>query len=174
MNFGRGCRSPWPWLLVSILFASGCATHYASTLHFRARFETDNYAIAIEEFRKDVGQYPEQARGLKALLEGSEIAAWKGPYLSRIDRDPWGRPFGYRIPSTGGDRPFDVYSLGRNGFDEQCLGDDICNGRDPSWFEYEFERVWPNYLATVAGLLVTSYAAVRLLRRRSTTNSRDA
>src|SRR5882672_7782947 len=108
MNFGRGCRSPWPWLLVSILFASGCAPHYASTLHFRARFETDNFATAIEEFRKDVGQYPEQARGLKALLEGSEIAAWKGPYLSRIDRDPWGRPFGYRIPSTAGDRPFDV------------------------------------------------------------------
>jgi general secretion pathway protein G len=60
--------------------------------------------------------YPNEAQGLKALVERPEGApAWDGPYLNRADGiiDPWGRPYLYKQPGVHG--KFDISSLGADG-----------------------------------------------------------
>ena len=51
-------------------------------------------------FRLDVGQYPNTAQGLQALVEEQGIQNWSGPYLDKINvpKDSWGRNFQYRSP----------------------------------------------------------------------------
>ena len=49
-----------------------------------------------------------------------DIENWNGPYLQKRDalNDPWGEPYGYRIPGEQND--FDIFTLGA---DKQEGGD---------------------------------------------------
>lgn len=71
---------------------------------------------ALDLFLLDVGRYPTEDEGLKALLAAPAGAAgWAGPYLDEdtLPADPWGREYLY---SAGGDGlRVRVYSLGRDG-----------------------------------------------------------
>lgn len=86
-----------------------------------ARSETANTQInnlisAVELYALDVGDYPPQDPGLKALTEAPpQVSPWNGPYLKKSGGllDPWGRPYLYRFPGQHG--AFDIYSLGRDG-----------------------------------------------------------
>lgn len=66
-----------------------------------------------ELFKLDVGRFPSDQEGLKALIEKPSTApGWNGPYLKehRIPLDPWGNAYHYQFPdSNGGVR---IYSLG--------------------------------------------------------------
>lgn len=71
----------------------------------------------LEMFRLHAFRYPSTDEGLDALVTppGDADAAdrWKGPYLDKVPKDPWGRPYLYLSPGSRAD--VDVYSLGADG-----------------------------------------------------------
>jgi len=80
-----------------------------------ARAQIDAFDKALQAYRIDMGRFPSQAEGLRALVvaPGSE-PRWRGPYLKdNVPIDPWGTPYQYRYPSTRG-KDYDVLSLGRD------------------------------------------------------------
>jgi general secretion pathway protein G len=80
-----------------------------------ANLQLETLSSAVEMFRADVGRYPTQQEGLKALLtEPADVEGWSGPYTKNAKalNDPWGEPIRYeadpetqyRVVSLGGDR----------------------------------------------------------------------
>lgn len=86
----------------------------------KARTETAKAQIAaistaLELYALDNGGFPPPQTGLPALITAPQGAVnWRGPYLKRAEGliDPWGRPYGYRMPGRGGNP--DVFTLGRD------------------------------------------------------------
>lgn len=72
-------------------------------------------ATALDLFHLDVGRYPTEEEGLKALRDKPQnLPSWAGPYLDKpVPKDPWGREYGYKSPGEHG--PYDLYSLGADG-----------------------------------------------------------
>ena len=82
-----------------------------------AKIQLDNLATALDLYRLDVGRYPNQEQGLRALVAPpSGVAGWHGPYLkgNEVPLDPWNRDYGYEIPGEH-NGPFDLWSLGGGG-----------------------------------------------------------
>jgi len=80
-----------------------------------ARAQIDAIDKALQGFRIDMGRYPSESEGLRALVTspGSD-PRWRGPYLKdQVPLDPWGTAYQYRYPSTRG-KDFDVISLGKD------------------------------------------------------------
>ncbi|MDX2156893.1 MAG: type II secretion system major pseudopilin GspG [Hyphomicrobiaceae bacterium] len=80
-----------------------------------ARIQVSAIVTAMELYALDHGTYPTQQEGLNALVrQPAGSTRWRGPYLKKAEGmvDPWGRPYGYRVP--GRQKPFEVYSLGRD------------------------------------------------------------
>jgi general secretion pathway protein G len=81
-----------------------------------ARTDVGNLMQALKLYRLDNQRYPSTEQGLQALV--SRPAAeplppnWK-PYLEKLPRDPWGRPYQYLNPGAHGE--VDVLSLGADG-----------------------------------------------------------
>ncbi len=86
-----------------------------------AKAQIESLGKALDAFRIDTGSYPNTEQGLAALMvRPNESAKWNGPYLQKaLPPDPWGRPYIYRSPGTGGD--FDLLSYGKDG---QAGGED--------------------------------------------------
>lgn len=80
-----------------------------------AKAQIDALAKAVAAYRIDMGRYPSNEQGLRALVDSSTDARWRGPYMSgnSIPADPWGTPYQYRSPGSGG-RDFDIVSFGRD------------------------------------------------------------
>lgn len=83
-----------------------------------ARAQIDALSKAVDAYRIDMGRYPANDVGLRALVQPANDARWRGPYLngainSEIPPDPWGLPYQYRSPGAQG-RDFDIVSLGRD------------------------------------------------------------
>jgi len=86
-----------------------------------AKVQLHNVATALDLYRLDVGSYPSESEGLRALLEKPGSAEhWSGPYLQKADGilDPWGQPFIYKQPGQHGE--YDMLSYGA---DKQPGGD---------------------------------------------------
>lgn len=80
-----------------------------------ARIQLSAITTALELYALDNGSYPPQQTGLVALVTAPPgMQRWRGPYLKKADglRDPWGRPYGYRIP--GRQSAFEIFTLGRD------------------------------------------------------------
>lgn len=84
-----------------------------------AHAQIDALEKALDIYRLDLGYYPSQELGLKALVEAPENnPKWHGPYLEKsIPLDPWGQPYVYRIPGEEGE--YDLFSYGK---DQQAGG----------------------------------------------------
>jgi general secretion pathway protein G len=96
----------------------------ARTAAAKADIES-NIALALDMFEMDNGYYPTTSEGLAALRSNpSSLANWKGPYLKKEPKDPWGRPYVYKCPGTH-NTDYDLYSPGPNGTDGDS--DDIGN-----------------------------------------------
>ena len=70
---------------------------------------------ALQTYRLDVGQYPNTAQGLAALMAPPPEVAdyWDGPYLEEeLPMDPWRTPYVYQFPANNL-QGFALYSLGR-------------------------------------------------------------
>jgi general secretion pathway protein G len=79
-----------------------------------ARAQIDAFDKALTAFRIDMGRFPTDSEGLRALVEApaSEAARWRGPYLKDgVPFDPWGSSYQYRARSSRG-KDFDLTSLG--------------------------------------------------------------
>ena len=81
-----------------------------------AKAQIANFDKALESFRIDMGRYPTESEGLKALVTSpGGDPRWRGPYMKDdIPNDPWGRPYIYKYPGEHGDEP-DVISYGADG-----------------------------------------------------------
>ena len=80
-----------------------------------AKAQLDALEKALDQYRLDVGRYPDQELGLKALVtKPANEAKWSGPYLRKdIPLDPWGRAYVYKFPGEKGD--YDLFSYGKDG-----------------------------------------------------------
>jgi len=78
------------------------------THHIFCAIQVQRLAEALERYRADCGRYPNVSVGLRGLVEEDTVAGWRGPYIKKVPRDPWGRPFLY-LPSG------DVLSYGADG-----------------------------------------------------------
>ena len=82
-----------------------------------ARLQMENLATALDLYRRDVGGYPSQEEGLRALVaEPAGTARWNGPYLKdrAVPLDPWDRAYIYAMPGVH-DGSYDLSSLGQDG-----------------------------------------------------------
>ncbi|RMT83958.1 type II secretion system major pseudopilin GspG [Pseudomonas viridiflava] len=94
-----------------------------------ARQDIGGLMQALKLYRLDHGSYPNQAQGLKVLVErpaNVNKSNWRS-YLERLPNDPWGRPYNYLNPGVNGE--VDVFSLGADG---QPDGDGV-NADIGSW-----------------------------------------
>lgn len=84
-----------------------------------------NISVALDLFELDNGRYPATEEGLSSLrTKPSSDINWKGPYLKREPRDPWGNPYVYRSPGEY-NPDYDLYSYGPDG--KEGGGDDVSN-----------------------------------------------
>ena len=80
-----------------------------------AQLQVNQLVGAVEMYFLDVGKYPPQEMGLRALMEAPPgEQRWGGPYMKKADalKDPWGKSYEYRSPGQKGS--FDIFSLGRD------------------------------------------------------------
>ena len=72
---------------------------------------------ALELYRLDVFDYPEQEAGLEALVaapSGVDAARYQpGGYIKSLPTDPWGNPYVYNYPGEFG--VYDILSYGSDG-----------------------------------------------------------
>ena len=83
-----------------------------------AKIQIQTIASGLDLFLLDVGRYPTEQEGLKALVEQPpSLDRWAGPYVSQpsILNDPWGRPYVYRTPSRQRGAAYDLFTLGPDG-----------------------------------------------------------
>ncbi len=80
-----------------------------------AKAQIDALEKALDQYRLDIGRYPDSELGLNALVtKPANEPKWAGPYLRKdVPLDPWGKPYVYRIP--GEKHEFDLVSFGKDG-----------------------------------------------------------
>ena len=80
-----------------------------------ARAQLDALEKALDQYRLDIGRYPDSELGLNALVtKPANEPKWAGPYLRKgIPLDPWGKAYVYKIPGEKGE--FDLLSYGKDG-----------------------------------------------------------
>ena len=81
-----------------------------------ARTDVGNLMQALKLYRLDNQRFPSAEQGLQALVTRPTVEPvplnWK-PYIEKLPRDPWGRPYQYMNPGLQGE--VDVLSLGADG-----------------------------------------------------------
>ncbi|MBM3246460.1 MAG: type II secretion system protein GspG [Candidatus Omnitrophica bacterium] len=84
-----------------------------------------NIALALDMFEMHVGRYPTTEEGLAALRANpGSLTGWKGPYIKKEPKDPWGRNYVYKFPGAH-NNDYDLYSAGPNGVEGD--NDDVVN-----------------------------------------------
>ena len=80
-----------------------------------ANIQMEGFKSALELYFLDVGNYPTEQQGLKALVANPGVVGWNGPYLrdGQVPKDPWAHDYLYRSPADGA--AFRIVSLGRDG-----------------------------------------------------------
>ncbi len=68
-----------------------------------AGLQLDTTTTSLEMFKDDIGRYPTQSEGLKALVSDPGTEGWLGPYLKsdKALNDPWGHPIVYTATTDG-------------------------------------------------------------------------
>lgn len=80
-----------------------------------------NISLALDMFEMDIGYYPDKLQDLRSNPGLGD--KWRGPYLKRDPKDPWGKEYTYEKSSSEGKD----YKLCSKGADEGKTEDDICN-----------------------------------------------
>lgn len=107
-------------LLIYTVISSNYREHLNESRISNATATTANIAAAISQYRFEIGEYPEKLndltkRGVKTA--DGEDATNFGPWIAKIDKDPWDRDYVYESFAKYGseDDTFIVYSKGLNG-----------------------------------------------------------
>jgi general secretion pathway protein G len=86
-------------------------------LRQKAQGDIKQFELALEQYRLDMFDYPEQSVGLQALTtrpSGADEARYRpGGYIKVLEKDPWGNEYGYRYPGEYG--VVDIFSYGSDG-----------------------------------------------------------
>lgn len=78
----------------------------------QAERELQVLSIALDRFNRDIGRYPTDEEGLKALVQNPGATNWQGHYISLLQPDPWDVPYQYTatnppvVHSAGPDQIF--------------------------------------------------------------------
>jgi general secretion pathway protein G len=77
-----------------------------------ARAQIELFGAALDQYRLDVGRYPDASQGLDGLNRNQNVPGWNGPYLKKgVPKDPWGNPYKYRCcPGQHGE--YDLWTEG--------------------------------------------------------------
>ena len=80
-----------------------------------ARAQIELLGAALDQYRLDIGSYPNSGQGLDALQRNPNVNNWNGPYLKKaVPKDPWGNGYKYRCcPGQNGE--YDLWSEGADG-----------------------------------------------------------
>ena len=80
-----------------------------------ARAQIELLGAGLDQYRLDVGSYPNSGQGLDALVKNPSAPNWNGPYLKKgLPKDPWNSAYKYRCcPGQHGE--YDLWSEGADG-----------------------------------------------------------
>jgi general secretion pathway protein G len=80
-----------------------------------ARAQIELLGAALDQYRLDVGGYPNSGQGIESLQRNPNVPNWNGPYLKKaVPKDPWGNAYKYRCcPGQNGE--YDLWSEGSDG-----------------------------------------------------------
>ena len=135
-----------------ILALLSLQVHATSYRHTAAQAYARNYVQATELLIRDIGSVPQQEEWPAILIEQPKsYSGWNGPYIRQASADPWSNEFKIRIADG---QFIGVYSIGKNGLDENGVGDDVT-----SWKGYDKNIYHPNRLrklVTFSLLLISS------------------
>lgn len=84
----------------------------------KAKSDIAKLENVLEVFRVDMMRYPNEEEGLAALTaapDSEDASRWKGPYIKRLQNDPWGNPYLYIYPGENNPDSFDLLSYGADG-----------------------------------------------------------
>lgn len=85
-------------------------------------------AVALGLYELDNGMFPSTEQGLASLktkpVSSPAPPKWKGPYIRKVPKDPWGNPYVYICPGTHNIQDYDLSSYGPDGIESS---DDIIN-----------------------------------------------
>ena len=89
-------------------------------------FVEETLETPLVAYRVNMGRYPTTEEGLQALAKkpSEDAVNWRGPYVKKMNPDPWGNPYGYTCPAERSNGGYDLWSLGPDG--QECE-DDIGN-----------------------------------------------
>lgn len=89
-------------------------------------FVEETLETPLTAYRVNMGRYPSTEEGLEALLKkpSDEAVNWRGPYVKKLNPDPWGTQYQYRYPGERNASTYDLWSLGPDGVESE---DDIGN-----------------------------------------------
>lgn len=82
-----------------------------------------NISLALDLFEMDLGHYPSKLSELQDCSSCGD--KWKGPYLKKEPKDPWGRDYTYEYTAGAGKD----YKLCSKGPDENKADGAICNDK---------------------------------------------
>ena len=100
------------------LVAPAAMRELGSSKHKVAEAAVGRLVPILDMYKVDTGNYPTSDQGLEALYtRPAGVAGWNGPYVTDDQslKDPWGRPYIYKIPSERPNHPFDIISFGAEG-----------------------------------------------------------
>jgi len=100
----------------------------ARTIAAKADIES-NISVSLDMYELDTGAYPSD---LDALMKKPtpEPPNWRGPYLKKRPKDPWGQEYHYKFPGEHNKDTYDLSSWGKDR--SEGGGDDIDNWSDGS------------------------------------------
>ncbi|MCA9546094.1 MAG: type II secretion system major pseudopilin GspG [Myxococcales bacterium] len=84
------------------------------------RIQVKSIEQALHQYNVQVGEYPNQGEGLRALTTPPDGLK---PFLKDVPKDAWGNEYMYFTPARKGAGPFEVVSKGPDG--QEGTDDDI-------------------------------------------------
>ena len=91
-----------------------------------AQSQIATFGTALDAFEVDNGYYARGGTGLDELLvQPSDLASWKGPYIKDVPVDPWGNEYLYEAPGKFNPSGYDLISSGPD--KQMGTDDDIGN-----------------------------------------------
>ena len=167
MIFQRKHSAALIFLLIVLRLFLDPSTLHASSKIGSARAQLMLIENSIETFKNDVGRYPTTEEGLDAVRTSPPQASnWDGPYIHKeIPPDPWGHPYVYHSPAKFGTKPYDLYSLGDNGIDDQGERDDVTTWKETNMEYYGGLSKKVRYLLNALAAVVALVISMGLLKR---------
>jgi general secretion pathway protein G len=94
----------------------------------RVESDLQNIATQLQLYEARNMRPPTTEQGLKALVEKPTIEPVPEKFtqlMEDVPKDPWGAEYKYRYPAQKSKKPYDIYSMGKDGQDG--TDDDIGN-----------------------------------------------